>query len=69
MNLTIHSALRRIQPAQRHGFNTNHVSVEDLDRFPHLKHVENIADSVSQPLQPPLPWIEKYPGVTALLCE
>ena len=33
------------EPAQCREFNTNKDSVEDLDVFPYLQHVENITDS------------------------
>jgi len=67
-NLTIPSAPRRLEPAQHREFNTNTDSVEDLDAFPYLDHVENIADSESQP-PPPLLQTEIYPGAGALLID
>jgi len=60
-NLTIHSMPGRVEPAQCCEFTANKDSVEDLDAFPYLKHVENIADSDSQPPPPPPPQMETYP--------
>jgi len=56
-----------LNPAQCRGFNTIKDSVDDLDAFPYLEHVENIADSESQPPPTPLQRTETYPGPEAPL--
>jgi hypothetical protein len=58
---------RRVEPAQPRKFNANKDLVEDLDSFPYLEYVENIADSESQPPPPPLPRTETYAGAGAPL--
>jgi len=66
-NLTICSAHRRVEPAQRREFSARNNLVEDLDAFPHLEHVENIAASESQPPPPHLLQTKISSGAGTLL--
>ena len=66
-NLTVCRAPRRIESAQRRELNSHKDSIKDLDVFPYLEHIENIADSETQPPRPPVSRTETYPGAGALL--
>jgi len=68
-NLTVPNAPQHVEPAQGREFNCNKNSVEHLDAFPYLEHVENIAHSESQPPPPLLPWTESYPSAGARLSD
>jgi len=64
-NLTVRSTPWCFELTHRSEFNTRKDSVEGLNTFPYLEHVENIADLVSKPPPPPLWLMETYPGAAA----
>jgi len=68
-NLIVCSAPQRFEPSQCCEFTTMWHSLEDLGALSYLEHLENIADSESQPSPPPLPWTESYPTAGALLSD
>jgi hypothetical protein len=67
-NLTIRSPPRRVEPALHSHFNPQTVSVEDLNWFPYVKHVEHIADSESEQPQT-LPQTDICLGASAPLID
>ena len=67
MNLAIRRAPQCKEAAQHYVFHTNIDSVEGLDAFPYIKHVENVADSESQPPTPPVALPDKHPSASAPL--
>jgi len=65
--MTVHSVLRCIVPVKHCEFNVNKDSVEDLNAFPYLEHLEHIAELECQMPPPPLPRTEAFPGGDAPL--
>jgi len=61
-NVTICSTPQSVEPVQHGEFNANKDLVEDLDAVAYLEHLENVADSESQPPPPPPPQTETYPS-------
>jgi hypothetical protein len=53
-NLNIGTSSQCIEHAQNHEYNANIDAVEDLDLFPYLEQIDNIALSQSQPPPPPV---------------
>jgi hypothetical protein len=68
-NMTVGSASRRVEPTPHGELNINKDSVADLYSFPYLGHVENIADSLSQPPPLLLQRTDIYPGAGAPLSD
>jgi hypothetical protein len=68
-NLSVRSMPRHVQPTQHYEINSHTDSVEDLDTFPYLEHLENIADSDSQPPQPFRPRMDTYSDAGAPLSD
>jgi hypothetical protein len=64
-NPTFRSAPQLIEAAHRTEFNRNKDSVETVDAFPYLEHLEHFADLGSQPPPLPLPWTDTYPSAGA----
>jgi len=54
-HLQVRSVPWPVEPAQSCEFNGNKNSVEDMDAFPYLEHVENIPVLEFQPPPPPPP--------------
>jgi len=65
-NLDMRSTPRHNGPAQHHEFKANIDSVEALDMFPYLEHLENIAALEPQLRPPPLLQMKTYPSTGAL---
>jgi hypothetical protein len=68
-NLTVCSTPRRIEPTPCGEFNAIKDSGEELDPFPNLEYVENIATSDSQPQAPPLLRTEIYRAAATALMD
>ena len=68
-NLTVCSVPRWVERAHHCQFNGIEDSVVDLDSFPHLEHIENIADLVSHPPPPSLRRTETFPAAGALMID
>jgi len=64
-NLPVRCATQRIDLAVRREFNTNEDSVEYLNTFPNLEHLQNTAHSESQLPPHPLLQMESNPGAGA----
>jgi len=68
-DLTFRNAPQHVESTQRHEFNVINDSVEDLDTFPYLEYIENIADLESQPPPPASTQTEIFPGAGAPLTD